>query len=57
MLQKDNVDVVVVCAKQYYLQLISHPLHIQSSFAPKIFPINKPYNINNIIIFGVNHVI
>ena len=57
MLQKDNVDDVVVCTKQYYFQLISNPLHIQSSFAPKIFQLNKLYNINNIIIFGINHVI
>ncbi len=57
MLQKDNVDDVVVCTKQYYFQLISNPLYIQSSFTPKIFQLNKHYNINNIIIFGVNHVI
>jgi hypothetical protein len=57
MLQKDNVDDVVVCDKENRYPFISTVLYTQSSFTSKIFQLNKHYNINNIIIFGENYVI
>jgi len=57
MLQKDNVDDVVVCLKENHHTIISTVLYAQSNFTSKIFQLNKHYNINNIIIFGENHVI
>jgi len=57
MLYKDNVDDVVVYDKHNYSQIIFNHTFLYPSFIPKIFQINKRYNINNIIIFGVCYVI
>jgi len=57
MIYKDNVDDVVAYNKYPFSQSIIHLPTLSQSFIPKIFQLNKPYNINNIIIIGVNHVI
>jgi hypothetical protein len=54
---KDNVDDVVAYDKYSFSQTIINPILYHPSFLPKIFQLDKHYNINNIIIIGVNHVI
>ena len=54
---KDNVDDVVAYNKYSFSQILFNSTILYQSFLPKIFQLNKHYNINNIIIIGVNHVI
>jgi len=54
---KDNVDDVVAYNKYHFSQIIFNSTILYPSFMPKIFQLNKHYNINNNIIFGVKHVI
>ena len=54
---KDNVDDDVAYNNCILFQFIINPTIHYQSLIPQIFQLNKPYNINNIIIFGVNYVI
>jgi len=54
---KDNVDVVVAYNTYYFSQIIFNHTLFYPRLVPKIFQLDKHYNINNIIIIGVNHVI
>jgi len=54
---KDNVDVDVAYNKYYFSDIIFNSTLHYPSFIPKIFQLNKHYNINNIIIIGVKYVI